>query len=72
MRRWLWGLVTVWLVACSSTAGTAPDGGAVKSILKDYGPAPELTNKVWLNVDAALRLADLRGKVVLIDFWTFG
>ena len=38
----------------------------------DLGPAPELTNEVWLNVDAPLRLADLRGKVVAIDMWTFG
>jgi len=40
--------------------------------LQDLGPAPELTNEVWLNVDAPLRLADLRGKVVAIDMWTFG
>jgi len=40
--------------------------------LPDLGPAPELTNEVWLNVDAPLRLADLRGKVVAIDMWTFG
>jgi len=40
--------------------------------LPDLGTAPELTNDTWLNVDAPLRLADLRGKVVLIDMWTFG
>jgi thiol-disulfide isomerase/thioredoxin len=40
--------------------------------LPDLGPAPELENEVWLNVDAPLRLADLRGKVVLLDMWTFG
>jgi thiol-disulfide isomerase/thioredoxin len=40
--------------------------------LPDLGAAPELTNEVWLNVDAPLRLADLRGKVVLLEMWTFG
>jgi len=40
--------------------------------LPDLGTAPELTNDTWLNVDAPLRLADLKGKVVLIDMWTFG
>jgi hypothetical protein len=26
----------------------------------------------WLNVDRPLSLRDLRGKLVLLDFWTFG
>ena len=42
------------------------------STLPDLGLAPELTNNTWLNVDAPLRLADLRGKVVIIEMWTFG
>ncbi len=41
-------------------------------MLPDRGPAPELDNTVWLNVDSPLRLADLRGKVVALDMWTFG
>jgi hypothetical protein len=40
--------------------------------LPNLGPAPELTNEVWLNSDQPLRLADLRGKVVLLEMWTFG
>jgi cytochrome c biogenesis protein CcdA/thiol-disulfide isomerase/thioredoxin len=39
--------------------------------LHDCGPAPELTGiTAWLNSDP-LTLASLRGKVVLVDFWTY-
>ena len=34
-------------------------------------PAPELRGEAWLN-SPPLRLAGLRGKVVLLDMWTFG
>lgn len=40
--------------------------------LPDLGLAPEILNDSWLNSDTPLRLADLRGKVVLVEFWTFG
>jgi thiol-disulfide isomerase/thioredoxin len=40
--------------------------------LPDLGLAPELMNESWLNVGAPLRLADLRGSVVLVEMWTFG
>ncbi len=39
--------------------------------LDSKGAPPELVNEVWLNSDP-LKLADLRGKVVLVEFWTYG
>lgn len=39
--------------------------------LRPQGEAPELFNEVWLNSEP-LKLADLRGKVVLVEFWTYG
>src|SRR5690348_18486078 len=34
-------------------------------------PAPELINTSWLNSDHPLRLAELRDRVVLLNFWVF-
>ena len=36
-------------------------------------PAPDLDGATeWLNVAAPISIAQLRGKVVLLDFWTYG
>lgn len=40
--------------------------------LPNFGPAPEISNQVWLNTDHPLRLNELRGNVVLLEMWTFG
>src|SRR6185503_11353642 len=35
--------------------------------------APEITGgRGWLNTDKPLSIAGLKGKVVLLDFWTYG
>ena len=61
------------------TSNTAPptempgdESQAVRADLPDLGLAPELENQVWINVAEPLRLADLGGKVILLDMWTFG
>ena len=53
----------------------SPQGGPAMpklASLPDLGPAPEVTNETWLNVASPLRIADLRGKVVIVEMWTFG
>ena len=75
VKRYLFGLIALILFGCAPQASSQPQAAsAVPKLasLPDLGPAPELTNDSWLNVDAPLRLADLRGKVVLIEMWTFG
>jgi len=56
----------------SSFGHRLPD--ASNPLLSDYGTAPRLRNiTAWLNTpgDRPLTLASLKGKVVLIDFWTY-
>ena len=68
----LWLAPLVFLTAgCAASVPAKPAAPAAAS-LQDLGPAPELTTTTWLNVDAPLRLADLRGKVVALEMWTFG
>jgi thiol-disulfide isomerase/thioredoxin len=46
-----------------------------KVTLQDLGPAPEFSKgSIWLNLPSgkdSLSLAELKGKVVLVDFWTY-
>lgn len=79
MRWTILMLTTVFFGACAAPIGptlptqpaSSATGQSFHANLPDLGAAPELTNEVWLNTDRPLRLADLRGKVVLLDMWTF-
>ena len=75
MKRLLLALTAFVLFGCATgntmRQQTNPGMPMVDS-LPDLGPAPELTNDIWLNVDSPLRIADLRGKVVIVEMWTFG
>ena len=82
MKYFVFGLIALILFGCASQQSTATQSAVEPQVeepampklasLPDLGPAHELTNDTWLNVDSPLRLADLRGKVVIIEMWTFG
>jgi thiol-disulfide isomerase/thioredoxin len=69
------------LVLVGAVLATARGGDAARGLSRssetargggDSGrPAPELTNTSWLNTDRPLRIADLHGRVVLLNFWVF-
>ena len=39
--------------------------------VRDPGPAPTWNNQSWLNADHPLTLDELKGRVVLLNFWVF-
>jgi len=59
----------------SRASGAAPVAAADGALnLEDLGPAPEFVgNERWFNTpgDRPLTLRQLRGRVVLVDFWTY-
>ena len=81
-------LLVLWVAACTAPAAEEANSGELENIasgtsvpptqeeivvdLPDLGEAPEFKNDVWLNSDGPVTLADQRGKVVLLEFWTFG
>lgn len=76
MRRYFFGLLAFILFGCAPQSNLQQQAEELSmpktASLPDLGPAPELTNDTWLNVSSPLRLADLQGKVVLLEMWTFG
>jgi DNA-binding beta-propeller fold protein YncE len=61
-------LVFVLIVATEATRGVSMSGQERSKVR-----APEITGgRGWLNTDKPLSLAALKGKVVLLDFWTYG
>jgi len=60
------------LGAAAWWAGSGP-GGLASPAEEEPVKAPEFDGAAgWVGVEKPLRLADLRGKVVLLDFWTYG
>jgi DNA-binding beta-propeller fold protein YncE len=58
-----------------AAASSAPDQPTTSTTIVAAGeiPAPELPDDLdWLNVAEPLSLERLRGKIVLLDFWTYG
>jgi hypothetical protein len=54
------------------TAIQSPTPALIKADFPNLGIAPEIENEVWVNADEPVTLASQRGKVVLLEFWTFG
>ena len=55
----------------NSTGVVVSNDGTDKTALGNYGPAPEFTGiDKWLN-GSPQTIAGLKGKVVLVDFWTY-
>ena len=70
-------LLVVALITAVSLLGAqslAPEKGVLMSVQeKTRVRAPEITGgRGWLNTETPLSIAALKGKVVLLDFWTYG
>jgi len=60
-------LVIVALLAATGLAAGSAAGQAIRA----GTPAPEVAGERWIN-SGPLTTAGLRGKVVLVEFWTYG
>ena len=61
------GAVVPGAVAIESVSRTLDDAAAATHVR----PAPAWDNRSWLNTDHPLAIKELRGRVVLLNFWVF-
>ncbi len=63
-------------IVCATPAAAAAGATSAEVRMSTHAgrePAPEFQPELeWLNVERPLTLRDLRGKLVLLDFWTYG
>jgi len=72
MRRgkpWLGLLVIV--IAAAAGATSVPRGAGAQPGPRIGQPAPEITGGPWINGEP-LSMQKLRGRVVYVEFWTYG
>jgi len=69
------GLLVLGGVAVGVVVGTRPSAESASDIPPMIEPAHAAArawaNSTWLNSEAPIRLASLRGRVVLLNFWTY-
>ena len=66
-------LCPLWLIFAFAAGGVKGKESVMPTQERPRIRAPELTgHRGWLNTDKPLSLAGLKGKVVLLDFWTYG
>ena len=67
-------LVFLGMLANIETQGGQKNGEPIMEdkLLEGYDTAPDFPDSLeWLNTDTPFSIKDLRGKIVLLDFWTF-
>lgn len=70
MKTWI--ILAVLLTGITSLV-FAQDGGPSEFAGDDAFPAPDFPAGLdWINVPGPLTIEDLRGKIVILDFWTYG
>jgi len=70
-RRRFMKAAGAWVLAAGLLAGVVGPGAAEAIGLRDGERAPEITGGPWINSEP-LSLEKLRGRVVIVEFWTFG
>jgi len=68
-------MLSLAMTSCQAQADNSNKDGdkdMVDSFLEGNTNAPEFPRGLdWLNTDKDLKLSDFRGKIILLDFWTF-